>query len=85
MRKCWPCWRGERDEEDRGAEYGRAWVAGYEAGVAARRPATIGVPCLDPKLVRDAVALCHPDRHPAERAAQANRVTAKMLEGRRAA
>ena len=30
-----------------------------------------------------AIALCHPDRHPAERAAQANAVTAHLIDLRR--
>jgi hypothetical protein len=31
------------------------------------------------ELLEDAIALAHPDRHPAERAARANRVTAQLL------
>ncbi len=34
---------------------------------------------LSRELLDDAVALCHPDRHPAERAEQCHRVTAELL------
>ena len=35
---------------------------------------------LDPRLLRDAISLTHPDRHPPERAKTANAVTAALLE-----
>jgi hypothetical protein len=35
---------------------------------------------LDERLLLAAVALCHPDRHPPERAAVANSVTSALLE-----
>ena len=35
---------------------------------------------LDPRLLRDAIQLTHPDRHPAERSRTANAVTAALLE-----
>jgi hypothetical protein len=41
---------------------------------------------LRPELLRDAIQLCHPDRHPPERSEIANRVTAALIslrEGRR--
>lgn len=34
---------------------------------------------LSPDLLEDTIALCHPDRHPSERAARAGRVTAQLL------
>ncbi len=35
---------------------------------------------LDRQLLSDAVALCHPDRHPDERRQLANATTAKLIE-----
>jgi hypothetical protein len=35
---------------------------------------------LDSRLLRDAIQLTHPDRHPPERARAANAVTAALLE-----
>jgi hypothetical protein len=35
---------------------------------------------VDEDVLLDAVALCHPDRHPPERFEQANRVTAGLLD-----
>jgi predicted nucleic acid-binding Zn-ribbon protein len=35
---------------------------------------------LDARLLRGAIALCHPDRHPPERAKTANAVTAALLD-----
>jgi hypothetical protein len=34
---------------------------------------------LSPDLLEDTIALCHPDRHPIERAERAGRVTAQLL------
>lgn len=34
---------------------------------------------LSPDLLEDTIALCHPDRHPVERAVRAGRVTAQLL------
>jgi hypothetical protein len=74
---CWACWRQHRDTRE--AERERAWWDGYRAGVqaAARVVPTVG---LDRELLDQAVRLCHPDRHPVERAAIANQVTAQLLE-----
>jgi hypothetical protein len=41
-------------------------------------------PTLDEETLRGAVALCHPDRHPAERREAATRITSALLEARRA-
>jgi hypothetical protein len=60
QRRCWPCWREPRDGEERKAAYRRGYAEGFAA--AAQPP-------LDGELVRRAVALTHPDRHPAERCA----------------
>jgi hypothetical protein len=68
-RLCWRCWRSDRDEDLRT----EGWTRGYQAG---RREAG---PALDPELLRLAVTLTHPDRHPTERADVANRVTAWLL------
>jgi hypothetical protein len=53
------------------------WRAGLERGRAARLAAP--APPVDPAVLREAVRLCHPDRHPPERFAIANRVTATLL------
>lgn len=37
-------------------------------------------PGLDAGLLRDLIALCHPDRHPAERAGLATQTTIRLLE-----
>ncbi len=58
----------------------------YEDGVreGARRQtqggSTNGRMELDTDLLRDLVQLCHPDRHPPERAIVANRATATLIE-----
>ena len=71
--RCWDCWREHKNEEIRDAGY----RAGYRDGLAAaRQPSRAS---LDPNLIRDCVALTHPDRHPAERYELANRVTATLL------
>ena len=67
--RCWRCWREQKDNE----RYTEAWERGYRAGLQA---APAG---LDPGLVGDLIQLCHPDRHPVERAGLANRATAALL------
>ena len=80
---CWDCWRQRRDHDQEADAYQR----GYEAGVRARRHRDYaegfdagrraGLP---PDVVEAALRLCHPDRHPPERFAQANATTAHLLE-----
>jgi hypothetical protein len=63
---CWPCYWEPRD-----------------AGTWDGEPTPEGRPPpldLDPRLLRDAIALTHPDRHSPERAKVANAVTAALLE-----
>lgn len=67
---CWPCWRKKRDSE----EAREAYLVGFRDGQA-----STWQPPLDPELLRRAVALTHSDRHPPERFAEANAVTAALL------
>jgi hypothetical protein len=62
-RYCWPCYWELRD--------------GGEATPPA--PPYTGSPSLEPGLLREAIALCHPDRHPPEQE-RANAVTAALLD-----
>jgi hypothetical protein len=75
MRRCWSCWREQKDEEQRS----EAWDEGYDAGYAAGQRTSLA-PALEGDLLRDAIVLCHPDRHPPDRFELANTVTAKLLE-----
>lgn len=81
MKLCWPCWRARQDRKVDEFE------AGYRLGLKAAGSGGRGP--LDVDLAREAIQLCHPDRHPPERFALANRVTAALLElldeGRKAA
>ena len=70
MRLCWDCWRADRDAVIDEAAY----LRGYNAGAADAMPE------VEVALLREAIKLTHPDRHPRERADQANRVTARLLE-----
>jgi hypothetical protein len=76
---CWDCYWEERDkgrwdDEDRSSEWRKA-PPGWNDQPPRKPPVT-----LDPRLLRDAIALTHPDRHPPERARTANAVTAALLE-----
>jgi hypothetical protein len=69
-RLCWRCFWELRD-------------AGHFAGADGKseRPANAAPALtLDPRLLRAAVSLTHPDRHPAERAEMATAVTAGLLD-----
>jgi hypothetical protein len=48
------------------------------------KPRTIVVSPVDAALLKQAIALCHPDRHPPERAAICNAVTAALVEALKA-
>lgn len=48
------------------------------------KPRTIVISPVDAELLKLAVSLCHPDRHPAERHDLCNRVTAALLEALKA-
>jgi hypothetical protein len=74
QRLCWSCWRETKDEQAQESSYDEGYAAGFFAG---RR--TAAAPSLDPALIERAIRLCHPDRHPTERAAEANAVTAQLL------
>jgi hypothetical protein len=76
--QCLPCWRRERDAE---AQAG-AWSEGYRAGYAAGRLEAVPrspSATIEPGLVIEIVKLTHPDKHPPERFAEANAVTARLL------
>ncbi len=66
QRLCRRCWREGHDL----AIFERGYSAGFTDAIRAR---------LDVQLLTDAIALCHPDRHPT-RGEVANRVTAQLLE-----
>jgi hypothetical protein len=74
QKRCWRCWRDDRDKEE--------WTKAYSIGFGKGREAGGGG--LDDETLRTAIALCHPDRHPPERAAEANEVTAALLRLREA-
>jgi hypothetical protein len=72
-RYCWPCYWELRDAG--------TWDDEPAHGRPPPRPSSTPPPLeLDPRLLRDAIALTHPDRHPPERAKVANAVTAALLE-----
>jgi hypothetical protein len=45
---------------------------------AAKQPRTVVVTPVDAELLRLAISLCHPDRHPVERHDMCNRATAAL-------
>jgi hypothetical protein len=45
---------------------------------AGEKARTVVVSPVDADLLKSAIALCHPDRHPPERAKPCNRVTAAL-------
>jgi len=54
------------------------WPCWRELKAQAERPRTIVVSPVDAELLKLAIALCHPDRHPPERHDMCNRVTAAL-------
>jgi hypothetical protein len=72
-RLCWPCFW----EVDAAGEWRKPPP---EWETPPRREPAPPMPHLDARLLRDAISLTHPDRHPPERARTANAVTAALLE-----
>jgi hypothetical protein len=77
---CWRCRRAAKDRELEGRVYDRGYTAGYWAGIADGERQAGARDRLDAGLLRDLVQLCHPDGHPPERAALANRTTTTLTE-----
>jgi len=83
------CPNGERnyyfdasDQPERESPIAAAYERGYAAGLtaAARAQAANGHKQFNAAQLRALVTLCHPDRHPPERAQLANCATARLLE-----
>jgi hypothetical protein len=55
------------------------WPCWRELQAQAKQPRTIVVSPVDAELLKGAISLCHPDRHPPERAELCNRVTGALL------
>jgi hypothetical protein len=72
QRECWACWRTAKDRRVGEQERHRGYAVGYRDGQASS--------VIDQELLVRAIALCHPDRHPAERAAEANHVCGELLK-----
>jgi hypothetical protein len=71
QRLCWRCWRERRDAKRDDAAYERGYSDGFRAGSEVTKT-------LDADLLKRTIALTHPDRH-ADRFAEANEVTARLL------
>jgi hypothetical protein len=56
------------------------WPCWRELQAQAERPRTIVVSPVDAELLKSAITLCHPDRHPPKRARLCNDVTAALIE-----
>lgn len=72
QRKCLDCWKREKNEEVRRAGYQAGWNEGFRVGSKSKKNQ------LDEEFLMDLLRLCHPDRHPVERASLANRVSAQI-------
>lgn len=85
QRKCWECWRAEKDRTRTG-DYGAGYAAAYRQGVAdgAVRAGGRRELELDQDRIKALIALCHPDRHGGPQWELANKVTGWLLDQRRA-
>ena len=54
------------------------WSCWRKLRAEEQKPRTVVVSPVDAELLKLAISLCHPDRHPPERADMCNRVTAAL-------
>ena len=77
QRRCWKCWRAEKERGELRAAYDLGFEHGFEDGrAAATRRNGDG---FSASLLREVIALTHPDRHPPERFELANRITSELV------
>src|SRR5262249_29429992 len=84
QRLCWSCWRARKDQDERLRREAEERLRGWRRRQYDERrydppPRDTPKPALSITTLRGAIALCHPDRHPVERQADANRVCAELL------
>lgn len=82
MSRCKPCFIAHKRAEERQQrrDYEEGYGDGYDAGYRDGHRTASWAVAVPPTLIREAISLTHPDRHPPERAALANRVTAGLIE-----
>jgi hypothetical protein len=76
-RRCRSCDEPFRPE---GSWQRLCWPCWRELRAQAEQPRTVVITPVDAALLKSAIALWHPDRHPPERADLCNRVTAALVE-----
>lgn len=85
-KRCFPCWKANKDREQREPEdadeclrwYRKGYAAGHAASEATR---TLEPPPIDKARLRELLQLTHPDRHDGSELAQ--KVTAWLLDLRK--
>lgn len=80
-RRCRSCDQPFRPEGD---WQRMCWPCWRELRAHAKKSRTIDVSPVGAQLLRNAIALCHPDRHPPERADLCHRVTSALLDALKA-
>ena len=73
-------WFGRLGLSRRNGRWPHCWPCWRELRYRAEKPPTIVISPLNTALLLQAISLVHPDKHPAERAALCNRVTAALVE-----
>ena len=74
-RRCYSCDAAFRPD---GAWQKLCWPCWRRLRAEEQKPRTIVISPVDADLLKLAIALCHPDRHPEERKEMCNRVTAAL-------
>jgi hypothetical protein len=74
-RQCRSCGESFRPEF---ATMRLCWPGWRELREQTQKPRTVVVSPVDADLLKSAIALCHPDRHPPERAELCNQTTAAL-------
>jgi hypothetical protein len=78
MIRCKRCYIALKRAEERDTSVRDAYALGYRDGYADGKRVSYR-PVLDAMLLRQLIMLCHPDRHPPERAGMANAATAALI------
>jgi hypothetical protein len=75
---CTQCWIAQKEADIADEAYTRGYAAGYAQGWGEARTTILPPAPIPDDILRDAIVLCHPDRHPGRMHNRALRTTTHL-------